>query len=698
MVRLVGTIAIALLINAVSFLSAQAPPGGNVSGNISAAVTAPASIECSAGFSSSIALTGFDIQDPGQAEVMLVLDESGSISSSDFQRERDFAVSVINSLMVNAGLTRMGIVQFDDDARLTLPLNANRQSVINAAGNMSQRRGSTCIGCGIQLATQHLVTAGRPQTTRFMIVLTDGLNNVQTSTFNQVVTQAKNNGILLLAIGVGSSVDQNQIEFIASDIPGKDMSFLINDFAQLPTLVTTLTATLARPGATNVIVNVDVMPRFPAATATATAGQVQVNPTSVVWTLPSLGAAARTLTLNHQHDGQGNGPLQIFNATYSDAEGHLVEIAVPSTAVSGCNTPPVANAGVDIEEALSGSATRTIVLNGGSSTDDGLISPLTYSWASDVGGFTASGPTPAFLLPFGVYNFTLTVSDGEFTDTDDVTVAVVDPTPPVITASVAGTPGNDGWFRSNADVTFTASDPETGIASSSGCGTTTVAVDTPGQLVTCTATNGAGESASDSETVKRDATAPTLTVSSPVTAEATSGAGAVVTYAAPIAEDPTSGVAAVSCAPAAATLFGLGTTAVACSASDHAGNSTTAGFTVTVGDTTAPVIVDVSPSPSSLPRVNHKMVDVTITAGATDTVSAATCRITGASSSEPDNGLGDGDTANDIVITGPLSLQLRGERGGNGPGRTYTIEITCTDASGNSATQSTTVTVAHSSR
>jgi hypothetical protein len=65
----------------------------------------------------------------------------------------------------------------------------------------------------------------------------------------------------------------------------------------------------------------------------------------------------------------------------------------------------------------------------------------------------------------------------------------------------------------------------------------------------------------------------------------------------------------------------------------------------------------------------------------------------GAASSEPDNGLGDGDTANDIQGISGLTLKLRAERSGTGNGRIYTITVTCADAVGNATTSSTTATV-----
>jgi hypothetical protein len=65
-------------------------------------------------------------------------------------------------------------------------------------------------------------------------------------------------------------------------------------------------------------------------------------------------------------------------------------------------------------------------------------------------------------------------------------------------------------------------------------------------------------------------------------------------------------------------------------------------------------------------------------------------------SSEPDNGQGDGDTANDIVITGPMSVNLRAERSGKGNGRVYAITVEAEDAAGNTSTAVVNVTVAKS--
>ena len=88
-----------------------------------------------------------------------------------------------------------------------------------------------------------------------------------------------------------------------------------------------------------------------------------------------------------------------------------------------------------------------------------------------------------------------------------------------------------------------------------------------------------------------DTTAPTIDAHANLTAAATSPSGAVVTYAAPLSHDAVDGDVPAACAPASGATFPIGTTTVTCTATDAHGNAATAvTFTVTVSDTTAPVV------------------------------------------------------------------------------------------------------------
>jgi uncharacterized repeat protein (TIGR01451 family) len=122
---------------------------------------------------------------------------------------------------------------------------------------------------------------------------------------------------------------------------------------------------------------------------------------------------------------------------------------------------------------------------------------------------------------------------------------------------------------------------------------------------------------------------------------------------------------------------------------DPTNNSRTA--TVMVANP-APTISNVSASPASLWPPNHKMRNVTVAYDVADNCGPSVCALS-VSSDEPENGIGDGDTAPDFEVQDEHHVRLRAERAGMLDGRVYTIGITCTDSAGNAATETVAVEV-----
>ncbi|MDQ6610684.1 MAG: T9SS type A sorting domain-containing protein, partial [Bacteroidota bacterium] len=140
--------------------------------------------------------------------------------------------------------------------------------------------------------------------------------------------------------------------------------------------------------------------------------------------------------------------------------------------------------------------------------------------------------------------------------------------------------------------------------------------------------------------------------------------------------------------------FPVGTTTVTATAMNTAG-AASCSFTVTINDTEAPKVTNMSANPDNLWPPNHKMRDVTINYTSTDNCPGViNCHLS-VTSNEPVNGQGDGNTAVDWIVIDDHHVKLRAERSGGGDGRIYTITATCTDAHGNSGSNSTTVTVSH---
>ena len=208
---------------------------------------------------------------------------------------------------------------------------------------------------------------------------------------------------------------------------------------------------------------------------------------------------------------------------------------------------------------------------------------------------------------------------------------------------------------------------------------------------------------SDPDTVVvtvQDTTPPVLTCPADVTVEQATADGTVVPLTATATDicdaDPT--ITSDELA-----IYPLGTTTVTFTATDDSGNSATCTTTVTVIDTTPPVIT-ASGEQIVLWPPNHKYRTVEISdcvISVTDICDADVdiddIEITSVSSDEPEDaqGEGDGNTVDDIVIVDSQTVELRAERQGGGNGRVYTINFGVTDASGNTETGSCTVWVLH---
>jgi hypothetical protein len=264
---------------------------------------------------------------------------------------------------------------------------------------------------------------------------------------------------------------------------------------------------------------------------------------------------------------------------------------------------------------------------------DGSGADVTYHVKShvalDVTCTPAGGPAMDFdaTSHFQIGVSTINCTDGTNSEAADVTVQ--DTTPPTVSVP-AGASGTTNSPSGTAIVTWpdaTANDTVDGALSAScvpasgssfAVGTTTV---------TCSATDSHGNTGSASFVVTVtfvDTTPPTFTsIPSPSPQEATSSAGAVVSYTITAVDD--SGAApAISCGGhESGTTFPLGGTAVSCTATDGAGNSTPvpATFTVTVQDTTAPTLN--LPSGITAEADSGSGKSVTYTASASDAVAGS---------------------------------------------------------------------------
>ncbi len=395
--------------------------------------------------------------------------------------------------------------------------------------------------------------------------------------------------------------------------------------------------------------------------------------------------------------------------TFVDATNHIAVRVNSATAtgfqvtISNGNLPPTADAGGPYTEECTG-LTTTVALDGrGSSDPEGSL--LTYAWTTSCDGTfndsTIAQPiltlnTATTCVVSCTVSLKVTDDQGLMSDSDSAIVTIRDTTPPtivcpatsIIQCDVSSAPLITGIATATDSCVVTPTVTWTDVTTPGSCPQASTIFRTWKASDNCVNTASCQQNISVVDTippvligVPSDEIAQCDAVPEPAIVTAADNCDTLVSPS--FTETRVDG----SC-PNSYTLTRTWTGA------DDCGNTSSSSQIIEVVDTTAPIIESVAAAPNILWSPNHKMVQIAVSATATDNCdSTPVCSITGVSSNEPVDGLGDGDTSPDWVITGDLAVDLRAERSGTGDGRVYTLTVTCTDACGNSSVGNTTVAV-----
>ncbi len=158
-------------------------------------------------------------------DMMLVLDGSGSIATSDFELMREFASRIVEN--VPMGEARVGIVQFSTGAALEIAMSDESRAIYSAIEGMQQQGGDTDIVAGMLLAQEELPQP-RAEIPQIMVVLTDG-EHTEGGDPVGLATEMRREGIELYGLAVGEA-NLDQISAIAG---GDQNLFLAENFAGL---------------------------------------------------------------------------------------------------------------------------------------------------------------------------------------------------------------------------------------------------------------------------------------------------------------------------------------------------------------------------------------------------------------------------------------------------------------------------------
>ncbi|KAK3745599.1 hypothetical protein QZH41_005840 [Actinostola sp. cb2023] len=168
-----------------------------------------------------------------KADVVFVMDSSGSISKDDYNKEKEFVRELANIFDISQGQARASVIIYDDNPKLIFGFEdeLDNRNVSAAIQSLEHLNGRTRIDKALAVA-EKVFTGARPTVPRLAFILTDGK---QTEEFDakplDVASKPlKDLGVKIYVIGVGAHVNPTELNLLAE---GPEDVFTVASFGDL---------------------------------------------------------------------------------------------------------------------------------------------------------------------------------------------------------------------------------------------------------------------------------------------------------------------------------------------------------------------------------------------------------------------------------------------------------------------------------
>ncbi|XP_046844438.1 uncharacterized protein LOC124438363 isoform X2 [Xenia sp. Carnegie-2017] len=173
-----------------------------------------------------------------------ILDSSGSVGQSNFRRMKNFVKDLTNFYNIGVHETRVSVLTFASSSRINIRFDqfSNKRFFDAAVDNIYYTDGSTYTASALYLAYNKMYTsaygARSAEFKKVLVILTDGQSE---GNVNNPTRLLKNSGIVIFSVGIGLSINKQELEDMASD-PPEEHVVMLNSFTQLSKLSSKLSS------------------------------------------------------------------------------------------------------------------------------------------------------------------------------------------------------------------------------------------------------------------------------------------------------------------------------------------------------------------------------------------------------------------------------------------------------------------------
>lgn len=172
-----------------------------------------------------------------EADLVFVLDTSGSITDENFEKQKNFVKALASSFDPAATSHQLALMSYSGDAQIevTFKNKTIQKDFEKAIDRVSHSKGRTRLDKALQLASSQLFAASggsRPSVRKVMIVLTDGRQSQDFDTvpLSVAVRPLRQLGVKIYAVAIGDEVDLGELNQITDS---RDDVISVSDFDDL---------------------------------------------------------------------------------------------------------------------------------------------------------------------------------------------------------------------------------------------------------------------------------------------------------------------------------------------------------------------------------------------------------------------------------------------------------------------------------
>ncbi|XP_060581689.1 uncharacterized protein LOC132738240 [Ruditapes philippinarum] len=167
------------------------------------------------------------------ADIVFVVDSSGSIGGENFLKMKVFLQNLVNKLDIDIDLTRVGLLVFNDKMRWEFKIGElnNKMDVLKAIQRIQYIVGGTLTSDALEKVRLEGFTSNRTGVPMIAVVVTDGMSRFPPLTRFQASLLRKEN-VLVYSIGVGNSTNKDELFHIAS-VPEDKFMYEFDTFESL---------------------------------------------------------------------------------------------------------------------------------------------------------------------------------------------------------------------------------------------------------------------------------------------------------------------------------------------------------------------------------------------------------------------------------------------------------------------------------